>query len=188
MDINGDPFKKGEIAFDLIKRRYDSEVARINDLDGKAGTQIGFISVVLSIVIGAGTFQLLDKLAAPQLFFPYFIGIGLLITSFLYSLKAFKVREWVWAPKTDITFQEGFNPPYSAFSIMRKSSEAMHIAIVDMEEKNNQKAKKIGKSWYYLLGGLAFIIIYVMIVVLSGLEADTIIDVKNMTVGNMTVL
>ena len=187
IDSNSEEFKKGEIALDLIKRRYDSETARINDLDGKAGTQIGFISVVLSLVIGAGTFQLLDKLTLPQFFFPYFIGVGLLLTSFVYSLLAVKVREWIMAPKTDIVLKEGFNPPYSAWSVMRKSAQSLHDSVEDMKMKNNEKGRNIAKSWRFLLAGLAVIILYVMVVVLSGLESDTIINVKNMVVGNMTV-
>lgn len=190
IDKESDEFKKGEIAFDLIKRRYDSELSRISDLDGKAGTQIGFISVVLSLIIGVGTFDFLDKLTEPKFFLPYFIGIGLLLFSFVFSLFAVKVREWNWAPNTSKLFEEGFSRPFHAWNIMLRTSKAMNDAVIDMETKNNTKAKNIARSWYFLIGGLAIIILYVIVVLFSGTNSDTttIMNVQNMTVGNMKVL
>jgi len=189
IDKDSDEFKKGEMAFDLIKRRYDSEITRISDLDGKAGTQIGFISIVLSLLIGVGTFDFLDKLTVPKFFLPYFIGIGLLLLSFVFSLLSVKVREWTFAPDTDKLFNEGFNPPFHAWNIMLRTSKAMNDAVIDIETKNNKKAKNIARSWYFLIGGLAGIIIYVIVVLFSGTDTDatTIMNVQNMTVGNMTV-
>lgn len=188
VDKDSDEFKRGEIAFELIKRNYDAEMARVNDLDGKAGTQIGFISVVLSLLIGVGTFQLLEKLTLPQFFLPYLIGIGLLLLSFLSSLFAIKIRDWTWAPKTQTVFDGGFKSENGAWFVMLMASKAMVIAVEDMKKKNNDKASKISMSWQFLIGGLGAIIVYVLVVALSGIDADTVINVRDMIVGNMTVL
>ena len=43
--------KRDELIFDLIKRRFDNEWQRVDALDTKAGTLIGFISIVVSLTL-----------------------------------------------------------------------------------------------------------------------------------------
>lgn len=184
---DSDEIKKGQIAFDLLKRRYDDEMGRIKDLDGKAGSQIGFISIVLSIVIGLGTLQLFDKLSKPQFYLPYFIGIGLLLLSFLFSLCAIMIAKWPVVPAVEAILREGFySHPITSRNLVRRISEAMADAIKEIEIKNDGKAFKILIGWWLLIAGLISIVLFAIIFMTSsGGEGSNII--KNMTIENLRI-
>ena len=47
--------KRDDLIFDLIKRRFDSETDRLNNLDSKASSLVGFVSIVVSLVLGGGS-------------------------------------------------------------------------------------------------------------------------------------
>ena len=47
--------KRDELIFDLIKRRFDGEIDRANKLDSKAGSMVGFVSVVVGLTLGGGS-------------------------------------------------------------------------------------------------------------------------------------
>jgi hypothetical protein len=38
-----------------VNRRYDSELARSRDLDGKAHNSVGYISVIVGLLLGSGS-------------------------------------------------------------------------------------------------------------------------------------
>jgi hypothetical protein len=68
------------LIFELIKGRPDNEWRRINDLDSKANNLVGFVSVVISLLLGATAFKLSSALKCNiDLSILYFIGIGLLL-------------------------------------------------------------------------------------------------------------
>ena len=53
--------RKYEFLVDLAKNTYLNELQRISNLDNKANTIIGFISVTISLLIGFGALEIFDK-------------------------------------------------------------------------------------------------------------------------------
>ncbi len=159
---------KDELIFDLIKRRYDDELERIKSLDTKAGNLIGYISIVTSLLIGAGTFNILGKLSKPEYYSPYFVAIGLLLVSFIFSLNALKIRKWKVVPATERLIKEYMKPKYDYEAVVSKVLGTMADAVNEIEQKNEMKAVKIGLSWYFLIGGLVAMATYVAIFTATG--------------------
>jgi hypothetical protein len=101
------------LIFELIKRRLDNEWRRINDLDSKANNLVGFVSVVISLLLGAAAFKLSSALACKtELSILYFVGLGLLLTSIILALAGSKVRRWSDVPNVQYLIQEYTNLPY----------------------------------------------------------------------------
>jgi hypothetical protein len=166
MPVNADDTKRDELILDLVKRRYDSELQRINDLDGKANNMTGFVSVVITLLIGTGTFGVLGKIANLEYYIPYFIGIELLIISFLYSLSAIRIRRWEYVPKAEtLTTQYLTLHPRV---VTRKVLVTMAESIASMKQQNEQKANGINMGWYFLIAGLAFIVLFTIVLALGG--------------------
>jgi hypothetical protein len=74
--LSEDEKDKHDIVFDLMQKRFDYEMQRISDLDDKAGNLIGYTTIVTGLIVGLGTFDILDKLSRPEFYIPYFGGIG----------------------------------------------------------------------------------------------------------------
>jgi len=95
---NDEARRKDELVFSLIAKQYDDQLQRKRDLDGKAGSLIGYVTIVTGLLIGLGTFAILGSLSKPQFYFPYFIGIASLIVSIVFSLLAVRIRKWSAVP------------------------------------------------------------------------------------------
>jgi hypothetical protein len=96
---NGDNEKRDSLIFELIKRRFDSEGERTNNLDGKAGNLVGFVSVLVGLLLGAGSLlsggEILKSsilLSSHVLTLPYFVGVASLLTSIGCALIALKIH------------------------------------------------------------------------------------------------
>lgn len=74
---------KEELLLDIVKRRYDAELQRTKDLDTKAGNLIGYVTIVTGLIVGLGTFSILEKLSFPQYYIPYLLGVGALLFSII---------------------------------------------------------------------------------------------------------
>jgi hypothetical protein len=158
-----DETKKEEILFDLVKRRYDSEWDRIRDLDDKAGNLIGYVTIVTGLLIGLGTFDILDKLSKPEYYVPYFGGIFLLILSVVFSLLALKVSKWSASPDIDTIQSMLKDSEYEYTTILRQGIIRIGEVVLEIEKKNDRKANIIGLSWYCLIAGLIGTFVYVII-------------------------
>src|SRR5215203_597604 len=86
--------KKIDLLFDLAKMKYSEELERTNALENKANTIIGFISIVISLLIGFGAISIVTKLEKVEYSIPYFIGVGFLLLSIFSSLHVLRIREW----------------------------------------------------------------------------------------------
>lgn len=153
--------KRDELILDLIKRRYDSELDRIKSLDNKAGSLIGFVSVVIGLLVGVGTFTILDKLSKTEFSILYFVGIGLLLLSIGLSLGAIKIRRFEFAPNVVNLKNHYFNDRYR--SVIRANAGTMAEKVTHMEKTNNDKGELINWSWYFLLAGLGLVLVFVVI-------------------------
>lgn len=173
--------------FDLVKRRYDSEWQRINNLDSKANNLIGFISVIVTLLLGAGTLQVQQFLSNSNKWL-FVTGIGFLVASLCASLWAFKVRRWKIVPHVDTLVPWEGDPnletsgqglagtlagrtkrsrpridytQYTYRDLLQKNAGQMSKAVLNAEKKNDHKAKCIQISWGLLITGLIFSSVFV---------------------------
>ena len=156
---------RDDLILDLIKRRYDSELQRINDLDSKANNMTGYVSIVISLLIGTGTFGVFGKLSISIYYIPYIIGIILLAVSFLFSLSAIAIRNYNFVPNPQFLI-DNYLTRKSRF-VTRKVMATMSSAISEIGEQNEDKALKITFGWGFLIAGLIAIMIFALIIALS---------------------
>lgn len=154
--------KRDELIFDLIKRRFDGEIDRANKLDSKAGSMVGFVSVVVGLTLGGGSalsggelFKDLSLLSNQYATILYFCGVTILLISIGCALVALKVRKWTVVPNVDTLIEKYTMLDYSEV-LMRNAGEMRH-SINNSEKKNKNKAFFIDLSWYALLLGLVLI-------------------------------
>jgi hypothetical protein len=165
LDDWDDDKSKDELIFDLVKRRYDNESDRRKDLDEKAGNLIGYVTIVTGLLVGLGTFDILDKLSKPQYFIPYFVGIALLLTSIISSLISIRLAKWSVVPKYEDLESMMNDPQYEYRTVIRRTCLAMGRAIKTNRINNNEKVKWTKRSWLCLILGLILVLIYVVIFV-----------------------
>jgi len=158
-----DERSRDEVVFDLIKRRYDSELTRINDLDAKGHNLIGYVSVIVGLLVGVGTFQILGKLSSPEYYIPYFLGIFLLLSSLIVALTAVKITSWMTVPDVKRLRDEYLKSNYLYGTVISRVMGTMTDAVVEMEDKSDVKARRINWSWYILIAGLVSVVSYVVI-------------------------
>ena len=60
---------------EFIKRRYEAEIEKITNLDGKANNLIGFVAVVVGLIVGGGAFKISIISAHIELWSPFFGGL-----------------------------------------------------------------------------------------------------------------
>jgi hypothetical protein len=160
---------RDNLIFDLIKRRYDNEWQRINNLDSKANNLVGYISLVTGFLLGSATFAMSSALICrPVLSSVYFSGIGILIVSIVLALLASKVRMWPNVPNVKFLLESYTAEPYDV--VLKTNAATMAEAISEIEVQNNKKALYISRCWYFLIGGLVLVLIFVILFTLSGAE------------------
>jgi hypothetical protein len=156
--------ERDDLIFELINRRYDSEHARTNNLDSKANSLIGFTSIVVGLILGAGTMDILKLLHAQSAIVIYFIGIATLLLSIGFSLWSFRVRSWIMVPKVQTLIEKYTTKSYD--EVLKRNAGEMAKAVAFSEVQNNNKAKLIEYSWYCLLIGLTLIFIFMLFYIL----------------------
>lgn len=166
-DDNTDTFeiKRDELMFDLIKRRFDSEISRWDGLDTKAGSLIGFVSIVTSLTLAAGSFSLQDVLNNTQVLIAFFVGIGFLLTSITFSLLCVKVRKAPTVPNTERLIS-GYQDKSYRETLLRNGAQ-MSEAVRKLEGLNNKKAKWIRYSWTLFVIALGYLFLVFVLFTLS---------------------
>jgi hypothetical protein len=167
--------KRDDLIFELIKRRIDNEGERTNSLDSKAGSLVGFVSVVVGLLLGGGgllsggaIFKTSSGLLTSNhiLDFIYFVGVAFLLVSIGCSLTALKVRRWIVVPNVHTLISDYIILPYS--DVLQRNAVEMAKAVTKTEEQNNNKAKFIVWSWYLLIAGLCIIFASIIVFSASG--------------------
>ncbi len=87
---DGEPKKsvedRDDLVFELIKRRWDSISQHTSTLDTKAASLIGFVSIVVGLLVGGGTFEVSEIASLYFLYIPYFASIAFLLSSIIFGL------------------------------------------------------------------------------------------------------
>lgn len=104
--------KRDQLIYELIKRRLDNERQRINDLDGKASNLVGFVSVVVSILLGSALFELRSLSSNLPVSILFFMGIGGLLLSIGLALAGFRIRRWTDVPEVQHLIERYTTLPY----------------------------------------------------------------------------
>lgn len=160
---------RDNLIYDLIKRRYDSEWQRINNLDGKANSLVGYISLVTGFLLGSATFAMSSALICrPLLSSVYFCGIAVLIASIVLALLATRVRIWPNVPNVKVLLESYTTQPYDV--VLKTNAATMAEAISEIEVQNNEKATYINRCWYFLIGGLILVLVFVILFTVTGAE------------------
>lgn len=177
---------KEQLLLDLVKRRYDAEWQRAKDLDGKAGSLIGYVTIVTGLIVGLGTFSILGKLSVPLYYTPYFIGIASLLLSIVISLFAIKIRSWEFSPRI-LDLQEYYKDikrDYTSITVTVFFSMAQ--AVRNNSKNNELKAFRISISWICLVIGIGSMVVYAGIFVAMAGSQKT--ETKITIDGNTTVI
>lgn len=159
---------RDDLIFELIKRRYDSEMDKIASLDNKSASLIGFVSVVVGLIVGGGSFKFSIIASELYLSVPYFFSVGSLLFSIFMGLRAFRNRNWLVAPNVVELLINKTQPNVSYSQVLQETGNVMVDAIIDATDKNRARADNINRSWIALIAGLLSVFIFLMIFVLSG--------------------
>jgi hypothetical protein len=173
-----------ELILDLVKRDYDGEKQRTRDLDSKAGSLIGYVTIVTGLIIGLGTFSILEKLSSPYHYLPFFIGIASLLLSIIMSLIAIMVRKFESSP-TNEQLEVFFNEREMNYERIAAQVIPSMIGIANRNSKHNDnKAIWISASWICLVIGIGFIVVFAGIFVTTQVPRDD--EIKITIGGNIT--
>lgn len=165
--------EKIRLAFELISKHYQSELELRKELDGKAGNLIGYVTIVTGLLIGLGTFSIIDSLQKPEYYLPYFVGIASLIISIVFSLGAVRVRKWVIVPDVEKLWDAVMRDPVFTYNtVIKRVGVDMVDAVKSNHEYNEQKAKWTLISWYFLVFGLILIVIFAGIFITTDDKSD----------------
>jgi hypothetical protein len=159
---------------EFIKRRYDAEIEKITNLDGKANNLIGFVAVVVGLIVGGGAFKISIIAAHIELWSPFFGGIALLLLSIFFALFLSRIRNWAEAPDfntlfTVLTSPDQYDPTlYNYQNVLKANAQAMIDATTNNVSTNKQKISHLDKSWWLLIFGLVLVGIFLGIFASSG--------------------
>jgi hypothetical protein len=147
----------------------DGELRRTEELDSKGNNVLVSVSIIISLLLAAGMLQFPSVLGcARDLSFVYFVGITILMGALGLALTSMKVRRWLIVPNVNNLIQN-----YSSASfeeVIRRTSGTMTKAVIDMEKKNDMKAKMIDLSWFSVIGGLILVALFILTLVLFTAE------------------
>ena len=149
---------RDELIFDLIKRRTETELSRTNNLDSKAATLVGFVSILTGLLLGGGSVLLGGEVNNLRLDLTdiksdlYFFGVALLLISIGLSLFALRVRKWIAVPNVATLIERYTELSYE--EVLKRNAGEMAKSVTDSEKQNNAKARFLEYSWALLISGL----------------------------------
>jgi hypothetical protein len=151
---------RDDLILELVKRRYDGVLQNASALDTKAATLVGFVSVVVGLIVGGGTFDVSVIAGSILLYVPYFTSIVILLASIFFGLQAYREkRNYPIVPDVRALLSKYTRENVSYSQVLRSTAGTMDYYIEVIERSNEQKAHDINKSWYLLLIGLVSVLV-----------------------------
>jgi hypothetical protein len=160
--------KRHELFFNLASTRYKHEVERRGALDTKASSMIGYVTIVTGIMVGVGSFNIISALDTGLRYLSYFLGIGALVVSILASMLALRIRDWITVPEEPWLETIWDDPTNDYRDVLKGVGTKMLRASHENGRTNDKKSRFIKWSWYFLVGGIAWLVIFVGIFAATG--------------------
>jgi hypothetical protein len=161
--------KRVQLMYDFIRERFSLEWQRIINLDSKASGIIGFVGIIISLQAGLGGFLLNAVPRDSNFYCPlctlFLSGIILLMCSTLCGLKAYYVKTWKIVPKPKRLIEEFAKKDRSRIDILLMMSQDLSEAVTYNSANNDLKAKCIKFGLGFLIFGIAFVILFVGLLV-----------------------
>lgn len=163
--------KRAQLIYDLIADQFHLEWQRINILDGKASSIIGFVGIILSLEAGLGGF-LLKEVSKNSgcyalLCLLFLLSIVLLMGSILSGLRAYYVKTWIAVPDPEHLI-EGYtkgntkeNIKKERINILTTVYNELTGAINENKKANDEKVKFIKGSFIFFVLGIGMTIIFI---------------------------
>jgi hypothetical protein len=158
------------LIYELIKRRLENERQRINDLDAKANNLVGFVSVVISILLGSALFELRSLSSNLAVSILFFVGMGGLLLSIVLALAGFRIRRWRDVPEVQYLIEKYTTLPHE--EVLKRNAGEMANAVKHAEVQNNRKAQLISWSWYFLIVGLSLVVLFIVLLTAIGVDVQ----------------
>lgn len=162
-ELNDDEeeLKRDKLIYEMFLNVFNVELDRIHDLDNKSGKLITFSGVIISILGIFGGYVLTQIKIDWSSYILFVISLITILISILYSIQAFKIRNWAIAPDNKTLLEYGKNDEIQE-NILRLVSEGLSESIDDNRDINNEKVKKIKCSYYLLIAGILVTIILIL--------------------------
>ncbi len=148
--------------YELLKGNYDNQTERRRDLDGKASSLMGYVSIITGITIALGTKSFHDALTMPQFYITYFGGIASLLISVITALIASRIMVWSMVPNIANLYGESLNGLSKLAMTNRRISELWKAVIIN-HKNNEDKGQWIMVSWIFLVAGLILLATFLSI-------------------------
>jgi hypothetical protein len=157
-----------ELAYELLKARFDLDWARIGTLDQKAGNAIGFVGIILSLVLAIGDLFLADITNGSKIYYyaAFAIIIFLLIASIFLALLATQIKNYKAFPgeiEDWIDEVEGEDKQFVIESAVLNYKEAIknNVGLI------NKKAEYLKYSYYLFFAGLFANSVFIIYIILG---------------------
>lgn len=156
---------RDKLIFDLVRERYNQELSRINDLDGKAGNLIGFVGIITSFVLGIGSLSFVQEQKPDAWLVAIFLlGVLFLMGSMVLGLLAYRVRRWEVVPKVKVLIEKYTTEMYDV--VLKSVGATTSETVEKIAKQNDDKADYINAAWWFLIIGLTTVLIYTAIRIL----------------------
>jgi hypothetical protein len=162
--------KYDQVAYEILKERFFSELSRIDALDQKANNTIGFVGIILSFISALGIYLIKDLPPSTNLFAFYIclflFGVVLLVVSIFCALIATSVKDYDEFPEKTEEFLKEVKYA-SKEQIIDASIEAYDYCINKNKKVINEKAEFLMKSFNFLFIAILVNISFMMIIFLT---------------------
>ncbi len=180
--------KMYEKLFDYVQKRYDLEIQGIKDLDSKAGTLIGYVGIVTSLILGLGTSGLLNNITKIDYFILYFGGVIAFSLSIISSLLATKIRTFQFRPLAVQAQDYIIDPRKDRYiELLTTSIAQMTDAFTANNGINITKANRIKWSYIFFISGIILILVFAIDYSVSHLNFKPVIANQNYNKAISTV-
>lgn len=162
---------KEDTLFDIISKRHEREIERSKNLDEKSDRLIQSVSIIIAITITLGSISLANILQYTQLYVPFFMGVGALLTAVFLSLLGIRLRKWSEIP--DDVLVEKYLASTNDDTFKEEAIMSISNVYFANFDKNEKKAKYVSYSWICMLIGLVSLAVFLAILTQTHIPTPT---------------